>query len=516
MYQMFLAVAQQADLQAIPPCPFLTDHPGIQKLNRLEQPNQQWTDARLQRDWDRSWEWTISSKQTAPVLEELKKAMLEEITRQRAATWAGRLQRTAKDAVKANAFNAKIYAMHHPLLTDRFARDITNDRPMLLPRVAPAKYTLREDHHVSQFHVDLCIATGLSFTEEAARQASDYQASKNPRNVLLELLEAVPQWNKQDNIPHFVRTFIKADADDTEVELMKKWLIGAVRRLKVPGSKNENMLILHGDQGIGKNWLIDVLSMGAVNQNPPHPSDKDFIAQTTNSWIVMFDEFTSMYNKADVDAFKSFLSTSEDDKRLSYRHDSKRILRRQAYVATTNEAAFLRDNTGNRRFWPLHMTENIIERLDEMRACVPQVWAEAIAREAAGEDNFFLKEQTHLTNLVRMEDPLKDSIENMLEASNGRPFSFADVLEFLQKTNRDSFVISSILRALGCHKKRGSFPGSKTKHSIYWKGDEEPDKNSRFTLQDMRSGHVQGTAAVAAGLAAVIPINTHTTKEQTP
>lgn len=86
--------------------------------------------------------------------------------------------------------------------------------------------------------------------------------------------------------------------------------------------------------------------------------------------------------QGDVAALKAFLSAREDVVRPTYQKETVKMPRHFVIVGTTSAAEYLRDPTGNRRFWPVH-----VERfdLDRLRADRDQLWAEAAAAEATGE-----------------------------------------------------------------------------------------------------------------------------------
>ena len=181
------------------------------------------------------------------------------------------------------------------------------------------------------------------------------------------------------------------DAEDTELNRAygRKTLIGAVRRIRQPGSKHDTCLVLQGPQGKGKSsaiaalcpspdWFTDSLGIG--------DEQKQVIEVTTGKWLVELAELAGM-GKRDANSVKSMLSRTVDTARLSYGRLSTARPRQFILFGTVNEAQFLRDATGNRRYWPVSMSGRADP--DDMREHIARnrdlLWAEASYFEAMGE-----------------------------------------------------------------------------------------------------------------------------------
>ena len=88
------------------------------------------------------------------------------------------------------------------------------------------------------------------------------------------------------------------------------------------------------------------------------------IEQTAGNWIVEIAELAGM-RKAEVEMVKAFVSRTHDNARMSYARRSTEVPRQFIAVATTNDEKFLKDPTGNRRFWPMRCTEIDLEALED-------------------------------------------------------------------------------------------------------------------------------------------------------
>lgn len=163
-----------------------------------------------------------------------------------------------------------------------------------------------------------------------------------------------------------------------------KTLLGAVGRVFNPGIKFDNMLVLEGEQGIGKSTLISILGGEWYGDISITDNDKDTIDAMRGSWIIEVSEMVCS-RKVDTDKLKSFLSKTTDRVRLAYRRNSEDYPRQSIFIGTINPeegSGYLKDMTGNRRFWPVTCTEIDTEGLRQVRN---QLFAEACSRYFKGE-----------------------------------------------------------------------------------------------------------------------------------
>jgi len=169
-------------------------------------------------------------------------------------------------------------------------------------------------------------------------------------------------------------------AEDTEYvrAVTRKTLCGAVARVLVPGIKFDTILVLVGKQGLGKSQLVNKLGVQWYSDSLTTVSGKEAYEQLQGVWIMEMGELAAM-KKAEVEATKHFISKQEDRYRVAYGRRVENFPRQTIFVGTTNEDNFLRDSTGNRRFWPIDCGQpkkNMWEDLTP--AVIKKIWAEAI------------------------------------------------------------------------------------------------------------------------------------------
>ncbi len=169
------------------------------------------------------------------------------------------------------------------------------------------------------------------------------------------------------------------------VRMLRRWCIGAVARAMQPGCEMQNMLVLHGGQGVGKSVLFKKLSMKPewYTESKVEIGTKDGQLALVRAWIVEMGELSSMA-KAQIEETKSFISQSHADFRPPYGRKTESFPRRCVLGGTTNDDEWMRDGTGSRRFWLVGMEDiGAARRFPDSE--VLQVWAEAVVAYRAGE-----------------------------------------------------------------------------------------------------------------------------------
>jgi predicted P-loop ATPase len=162
-------------------------------------------------------------------------------------------------------------------------------------------------------------------------------------------------------------------------------LIAAARRVRQPGCKFDEMLVLEQpQQGTDKSSALGVLAVREdwfSDDLPLNVEGKRVIEMLRGHWIIEAAELSGM-RKADVEHLKAMLSRRIDRARMAWGRLPIEAPRQCIAIGTTNKSEYLRDTTGNRRFWPVLVQAF---KLDALRRDRDQLWAEAAAREAQGE-----------------------------------------------------------------------------------------------------------------------------------
>lgn len=213
--------------------------------------------------------------------------------------------------------------------------------------------------------------------EGKIRHAVAVIAEENAFHPIREYLDNLPAWDgveRADTL--FVRYMAAEDSEYTRAAT-RKWLCGAVKRVYEPGCKFDNMIVLYSqEQGLGKSQMTQILSRGWCSDSLTGIGSKEGFEGLQGSWIIELAELSSI-RRADVETIKNFISKQDDVYRPAYGRNVVSHPRQCVFFGTTNEVEFLRDRTGNRRFWPITVRGVDRGQLIGLEDEVDQIWAEA-------------------------------------------------------------------------------------------------------------------------------------------
>lgn len=232
-------------------------------------------------------------------------------------------------------------------------------------------------------------------------------------------------------------------------------LIAAVKRVRKPGCKHDEMLVLIAPQGTLKSTAVSTLCPDESWFSSDLPMDvdtKELIERTQGRWIIEAAELAKMRG-AQTEQLKAMLSRQVDVARMAYAREPDPFPRQFVVIGTTNSEVFLQDSTGNRRFWPVE-----IQRFDAARLAADrdQLWAEASKREADGEstrlDQSKWEASARMADLRRehddWEDKLVPAFENARNVTTQEIYAVlgVDVPRQNTETNRRVTKIMQIMR----------------------------------------------------------------------
>lgn len=189
------------------------------------------------------------------------------------------------------------------------------------------------------------------------------------------------QWDGTPRIETWTSAYLGADPTAFHHTIGALWLVSAAARIYRPGVKADHMLILEGPQGARKSTAIKVLAgEDWFTDELPELGSKDAAIHMQGIWIVEIAELDAI-GRAEVSRIKAFLTRTTDRFRPPYGRYTVEVPRQCVFAGTVNPDTYLRDETGNRRFWPLRCGTIDIAALARDR---DQLWAEAVHRFHAG------------------------------------------------------------------------------------------------------------------------------------
>lgn len=238
---------------------------------------------------------------------------------------------------------------------------------------------------------------------------------------------------------------------------MKRTLIAAVARAYQPGCKHDNICILQGEQGALKSTFFEVLAGKEFFTDDLTGNEKDEALKLSRYWMLEHSEFESVYRTKEVSQLKAFLSRKTDSIRPPYATDVEEMPRPSIFVGSTNKSEFLKDPTGERRYWviPVKVKKIDIQKLKTERDLI---WSAAVTAYNAGEQWHLTKEEEELLRTANGEFRVSDCWEDAIaDYVTGREYVtvnelLTNVLNFELKENKDTRVET---RVADCLKKLG-------------------------------------------------------------
>lgn len=205
------------------------------------------------------------------------------------------------------------------------------------------------------------------------------------------------KWDGTRRVETLFRDYLGADDNLYTRAVARKSLSAAVARAVVGGVKYDYMPILAGPQGIGKSTLLATLGREWFSDSLTTFEGKEAAEMLQGTWINEIGELSAM-SKNETSAVKQFLSKRSDIYRAAYGRRTEEHQRRCVFFGTSNDAEFLRDYTGNRRFWPVDVGENAprLSVFDDLPGQVDQIWAEAVMYWRLGEPLYLEGEAARL------------------------------------------------------------------------------------------------------------------------
>lgn len=220
----------------------------------------------------------------------------------------------------------------------------------------------------------------------AINDALSILKNRNSINVAKNYFEGL-MWDGKNRLDTLLIDYLGAEDNEYVRQITRKSLTAVVARaITERAIKFDNMVILTGKQGIGKSTLLSKLAGDWFTDNIVDFNSKDTLLLLQNCIIAEVPELQG-FNKADSNRLKQFLGQKTDKYRAPYERREEEHPRHCVFFGTTNDDEFLRDSTGNRRYWPVEVgknksSKNIFKDLDSEK---DQIWAEAVVRFRASE-----------------------------------------------------------------------------------------------------------------------------------
>ena len=294
--------------------------------------------------------------------------------------WETRLEYTTKGQIAQTIDNAAIVLTHDPRLAGRLAYNELEHSPVILSSLPwgkgpyPRKWGDSDDKQLRAYLEKAYKLTAREKISDAVGNVTQ-GASFHP---ILEYLDSC-EWDGVPRVETLLIDYLGAEDTAYTRAVTRKTLTAAVARVKRPGCKFDYMLTLHGRQGLGKSTLVAKLAGDWFSESFTIMQGKEAYEQLQGVWIVEVGELAAM-RKTETEIIKQFISKRVDRFRPAYGKAQKDFPRQCIFIGTTNEPQFLRDMTGNRRFWIVSTPNE--PRLDVQSDLTDEtvrlIWGEAV------------------------------------------------------------------------------------------------------------------------------------------
>jgi hypothetical protein len=287
----------------------------------------------------------------------------------------------------------------------------------------------------------------LMVSDELAAKAVTTVALSHKFNPLTDYLGQL-RWDGLPRLDQWACYYLGAADSPYARAVGSRWLISAVARAFRPGVKADHVLVLEGPQGIGKSSVLRILGGTWFSDEVGVLGSKDACLQLAGKWIIELPELAAITG-AVVERVKAFASRSIDNFRAPYERRATEHPRGCAFAGTTNGSAYLKDETGNRRFWPLRVGRIKLKALQSDR---DQLLAETVTRFKAGGtwwlDDVELARAAQDEQAGRREDDAwEDLIATWLQAPRVHPDMVG--IGLLSSTSDDTSIGDLLLHCIG-------------------------------------------------------------------
>lgn len=301
--------------------------------------------------------------------------------------WTAKLKMTEKGGIAQTIENVVVILTHDPKLAGRVALNEMDHNIVALSSLPwrrverPSQWSDADD---AQLRLYLERLYGLS-GKDRIFDAVNVVAQDRAFHPVREYLDSC-SWDGVPRVETLLVDYLGAEDSPYTRAVTRKTLAAAVARIYRPGCKFDYTLTLQGRQGIGKSALIAKLGGEWYSDTLTTVQGKEAYEQLVGVWMMEVGELAGM-RIAESNAVKHFISKASDRYRPAYGRRIQDFPRQCIFIGTTNEMQFLRDSTGNRRFWVVSTPNEPARDMwtDLTPETVRLIWGEAVELYKAGE-----------------------------------------------------------------------------------------------------------------------------------
>jgi predicted P-loop ATPase len=226
---------------------------------------------------------------------------------------------------------------------------------------------------------------GFDLTDKHTRDAVISLALEHCFDPVVDLLaQAEANWDGVKRLDRMAVEYFNAEDTTLNKAFVRKTMIAAVARARIPGIKKDEILVLESEEGFNKStaWRVLAGDENFSDERIIGKESREVQEQLAEIWIHENADLAGM-KKAEVETVKAYASRQSDHAQPAYGHFLKKQKRHSIDVGTTNSDQYLQSQTGNRRFWPMKVLKMI--DIDKLRRDRLQLWGEAAHYQSQGE-----------------------------------------------------------------------------------------------------------------------------------
>ena len=316
--------------------------------------------------------------------------------------WAEKLEVDTKGKYLSTAKNVTLILRNDPELKRAFKENLFDNKKYVFRSLPWRKISEPEPLK----NVDL---SGLRNYIESVYGIASVNKIEDALNLEMERNQFHPirkylnnlEWDGEERIETLLLDYFGAEDNDYTREAIKKTLVGAVARVFNAGVKFDLVLVLVGDQGVGKSTFFSTLGSEWFSDSFHTMKGKEAFEQLQGAWIIEMAELSGL-RQQQIEVVKHFITKQEDIFRPAFGKMVEVFPRQCVFVATTNTTDFLKDSSGNRRFMPVDVRKDHIKKdvfSKQLKLDVDQIWAEAVKLYQDGEKLYLSDKSSRIAKI---------------------------------------------------------------------------------------------------------------------
>ncbi len=339
---------------------------------------------------------------------------------------------------------------------DEFSLCVVKRKPPPFAQGKVGEWDSTDDSRTAMWLAQLDPDWSFTPSSDLVAEAIEVLARANAFHPVRDYLRGL-QWDGTARIETWLDDYLGVARTEYSMRVAKWWLMGAVKRVFVPGWKFDYCLVLEGPQGKGKSTALRIIGGEWFGDTDLDLGHKDAMSALRGKWIYEIAELGALA-RAEEKRQKSFLSRCVDEYRPVYGRREIKAPRQVVFGGSTNEFEWNKDPTGGRRFWPVECLGEC--NLDGLREQRDQLFAEALVRVEAGERFHPTTDEQRLLFdpeqlKVEQQDSLVDAIHDWVYG-RVNDFSLYDVASECLKLDASKLTrdlqtrLGIAIRKLGC------------------------------------------------------------------